>query len=81
MALHGDIQVNYRTIGSWEAVRKESVSNETSHFYYRCAVVFRDLRGNTSEKRFYVTHHFSDGALVLASKVMAEAARIIERDS
>lgn len=69
MALHGDIRVNHRKIGEWQAVCQPG--KDGIHPYRWGAT----LNGITV--RGVLTHTRADGALVLASKVCAEAARML----
>ena len=66
MALHGDIRVNHRKIGEWQAVCQPG--KDGIHPYRWGAT----LNGTTV--RGVLTHTRADGALVLASKVTAAAA-------
>ena len=66
MALHGDIRVNHRKIGEWQAVCQPG--KDGIHPYRWGAT----LNGVTV--RGVLTHTRADGALVLASKVTAAAA-------
>lgn len=70
--LHGEIKVNHNEIAAWRAVRKENVGGD--NHVYKCTVAYRDMQGYLQEANFSVTHAFHEGALVLTSKVMAEAA-------
>lgn len=79
MALHGDIRVNGVEIAQWEAVRS------VTHFVdepiaYECLVKYLSPRGVKSTFDFQVWHLYSDGAFVLARKVLAEAhTRLADR--
>lgn len=66
MALHGEIRVNHRKIGEWQAVCQPG--KDGIHPYRWGAT----LNGVTV--RGVLTHNRADGALVLASKVTAAAA-------
>lgn len=66
MALHGEIRVNHRKIGEWQAVCQPG--KDGIHPYRWGAT----LNGFTV--RGVLTHNRADGALVLASKVTAAAA-------
>ena len=66
MALHGEIRVNHRKIGEWQAVCQPG--KDGIHPYRWGAT----LNGVTV--RGVLTHTRADGALVLASKVTAAAA-------
>ena len=76
MALHGLIQVNGMTIGSWEAVRKEEDEFDEGLFRYQCEV--RKQHGDALHPlpvadrwEFSIWHQYDDGALLLAAKVLA----------
>lgn len=71
--LHGNIELNHNVIGNWRAVRKEAVGNSVHR--YRCVVEHRNIRGYLMKAEFNVEHAYVDGALILASKVLAEAPR------
>ena len=66
VALHGEIRVNHRKIGEWQAVCQPG---KNSIHPYRWSAT---LNGVTV--RGVLTHNRADGALVLASKVTAAAA-------
>ena len=66
MALHGDIRVNHRKIGEWQAVCQPG--KDGIHPYRWGATL------NGVSVRGVLTHTRADGALVLASKVTAAAA-------
>lgn len=63
MALHGDVMVNGRAIGGWQAVRGEQVSGTTDDpvYAYRVKAYVNDESVETT-----VHHRFSNGAVVLA---------------
>ena len=65
--LHGQLQINHRTIGTWQAQR--IVTRESGRHTYRWEVHHRDVRLIGE-----LTHRYDDGALVLASKVLAAAS-------
>lgn len=63
MALHGDVMVNGRAIGGWQAVRGDQVGGTTDDpvYEYRVKAQINDDSVNTT-----VQHRFSDGAVLLA---------------
>lgn len=69
MALHGDIMVNGRNIGSWCATRKRGSEDESSVNEYSWWV--QTARGRVSGDR--LEHRYGDGAAVLVLKVFAAA--------
>lgn len=70
MALHGLIQVNGETIGGWSAVCRDRAFGE-----YECDVQMKPSPTRAAMRETFIIHHaYDDGALVLASKVLAEAA-------
>ncbi len=89
MALHGQIQVNGKTIGSWSAVRLVGSGPRVARggypkpddvFKYDCHTHQLPDPGGRGPvlHEFIVEHRFGDGALVLASKLLAEAARLTD---
>ena len=66
VALHGEIRVNHRKIGEWQAVCQPG--KDGIHPYRWGATL------NGVSVRGVLTHTRADGALVLASKVTAAAA-------
>jgi hypothetical protein len=82
MALHGEIQVNGHGLGSWEAVRKEEDPVRRGRFRYQCEVrmgrgVPVDISSGIDRWRFTVWHDYTDGALVLAGKVLTIYSAVI----
>ena len=83
MALHGKVEVNNTAIGSWEAVRHNKVSPTPlpdDYLIYDCRVyMLETLEGNPAiDWQGEVLHRFGDGALALASKVLAHAYEELE---
>jgi len=66
MAIHGDIRINHRKIGDWQAVCQPG--SDGIHPYRWGATV------NGVTVRGELVHARSDGALVLVAKVTAAAA-------
>ena len=75
--LHGDIQINGTTIGSWAAVRKEQVNDDTH--LYDCKLIYRDNQGYLNEGRFQVKHRYGAGALQLAAEVIRIGEDFLKR--
>lgn len=71
--LHGDIKVNHHVIGSWRAVNETAVMSPEAVNTYRVTVAYTNIRGFHQVAEFTLDHRFGDGALVLSSKVLAEA--------
>lgn len=80
MALHGEIRINGESIGTWTAVRKEEHPDFEGRHRYQCEVSQRNdrvpiSRGQWRERfdiwRFDVWHDYSDGAIVLAGRVLS----------
>lgn len=72
MALHGPIQVNGQTIGSWQARRRTIAIDADGAADYDCAVVmYADDPPRVAV--FQLRHRYDDGALALAAKVLAQA--------
>lgn len=69
MALHGTIMVNAVSIGFWEAVRTSGDVGQLCR--YRCMVVNKN-----QNHRFEVEHHYDDGAVALAAKVLLRATEL-----
>lgn len=79
MALHGNIQVNHNTIGTWSAQRAAEYPGGR-HYIYLCRVEYTKHGNVLSTKRsFFTAHAYGAGALVLASRVMLTASEQIER--
>lgn len=75
MPLHGDIRINDMKIGEWVAVRQEQPPTETNT--YKVSVAYRDVYDREHKAEGEITHKFGDGALVLASEVLAWAGRTV----
>ena len=77
MALHGMIQVNSISIGWWSAVRVTTGPQPAPDdmVAYNCQVrQSKTLEGNSGVNwQGQVQHRFGDGALALASEVLAAA--------
>lgn len=71
--LHGDIKVNHHVIGSWRAVNETVQTSPDAVNTYRVSVAYTNVRGFHQVAEFRIEHRYGDGALVLASKVLAEA--------
>lgn len=67
--LHGKIMVNDVVIGHWAAVRVHAKIEDVNT--YRCEVEMDGHDGGGA--KFTLLHTYADGALVLASKVLARA--------
>lgn len=86
MALHGEIKVNNHIIGYWEAVRTGEASL-AGKYLYACHVTlqetitnpedFYDVSIRNHDLKFHLWHTFTDGALVLSSLVLKQAAKRI----
>lgn len=72
MALHGKLQVNGKTIAAWTAGRTTDIQDTNARHTYDCEVVWE----NGKKVRFTIRHVYSDGATVLAAKVLARAAKL-----
>lgn len=75
MALHGDIRVNDMKIGEWVAVRQEDPPGEVNT--YKVSAAYQDVHGVERKAVGEIEHAFGDGALVLASEVLAWAGGMI----
>lgn len=69
MSLHGTIEVNNTRIGAWVARRVFTASPNL----YDCEVI-TDEFGIRETRRFQVEHHYDDGAIALAAKVLSYEA-------
>ena len=79
MALHGNIQVNHNTIGTWSAQRAAEYPGGR-YYIYLCRVEYTKHGDILPTKRsFFVTHTYGAGALALASRVMLVASEQVER--
>lgn len=72
MALHGEIMVNHRRIGSWCANRTSGGGEEASLNEYSWWV--QTARGRVAGHG--LEHRYGDGAAVLIFKVFAAAYRL-----
>lgn len=74
MAMHGDICVNDRIIGTWSARRRD--------FNPGSGVAIYDCHTRSTDRniQFEVVHTRSEGPLVLATKVLTEAQRILTKE-
>lgn len=82
MALHGPIKVNTHTIGYWAAERR-SDSPDGIPNVYRATVEWTPVGEGATipgtfgpcarRAVFLIEHHYADGALILASKILAAA--------
>lgn len=70
MALHGEICVNQKVIGTWMARRMESLRGMTGTHRYEYEVWVNGAEVAAGE----LEHRYSDGAVVLAALVLAKAA-------
>lgn len=75
MALHGDVRVNDMKIGEWVAVRQDDSPGEVNT--YKVSAAYQDVHGIERKAAGQIEHAFGDGALVLASEVLAWAGRTI----
>ena len=75
--LHGEIKLNDQLIGEWTAVRKKRFyphehDDEGGPYHrYDCTIEYRDMQGYLMRANFPVWHRFGDGAMRLASRVIA----------
>lgn len=77
MALHGTIEINGRTIGLWEAVRQDNLTDPDQVSSYACRVSVRQLNSPVVvEWEDVLEHRYSDGAAVLAAKVLSAYAGV-----
>lgn len=73
MSLHGKIEVNNITVGAWEAVREETIMNNTHR--YRCNLWYRNSEGHPLHAEFAVVHFEGNGAARLAQLVLANGIK------
>lgn len=74
MTLHGPIKVNRDTIGDWRADRIAPALDPDGTARYQCFVtMYADQPPRVDV--FTVQHRYDEGALVLASTVLAEAVK------
>ncbi len=78
MALYGDIFASGQKVYSWEAVRRDSLIDETQVSTYACEVVWWKPGVDLPLERlkFEVRHKYDDGAAALAAKVLARAVKL-----
>lgn len=72
MSLHGPIQVNGDVIGRWVARRTTPHLDPDGTAIYECEVVMAPWLDVTI---FNLKHRYDDGAVVLAAKVLTQAAK------
>lgn len=68
MSLHGPIMVNAQVIGMWSARRVLTAEPNV----YQCEV--ERFEGSPRSHHFTIEHHYDDGAIVLAAKVLGYVA-------
>jgi hypothetical protein len=73
MALHGEIKVNERTIGAWEAIRRSKHIKTVNTYDVR--VYYEEPDGTFHTRRTVIAHNHGDGSLTLASEVLTWAAK------
>ena len=67
MTLHGDISVNHQRIGWWDAQRITTSPDGLHTYRWRA-------KGDHGQLTGTLTHRYDEGAVVLASKVLAAYA-------
>lgn len=70
--LHGTLDINGVPVAAWHAQRTTEVQDTNATHTYDCEVAWT----NRKSVRFNIDHVYSDGATVLAAKVMSRAARL-----
>lgn len=79
MALWGNVFVNTKNIGSWEAQRvtnlDEAMLDPDAVSIYEYRILLQDDEGRYSSTEGIVEHRYGDGAAALAAAVLAEAER------
>jgi hypothetical protein len=68
VTLHGEIKINNIAIGIWQARRASERTLVVNKYLVR--VSFKDISGVVHRAEGELEHAFSDGALVLISKIM-----------
>lgn len=78
MSLHGPLMVTGESIAYWDAQRTEPLRGHDEFHEYVCVIYYVSPAGRPTavRYRFPVRHRYSDGALALASKVLAKAAEL-----
>lgn len=72
MALHGSVMVNHIEIAEWIAQRVEPLEDVGGNHLYRGIFILRG-EGDLKVTEATVEHRYSDGAAVLAQKVLTLA--------
>lgn len=73
MALHGNIQIQRDKIGYYSIRRKGPIREDgPNEYYWEVHINDTGCGGN-------ILHNYSDGAIVLLSKVFQEAEKIMEK--
>lgn len=77
MALHGQIAINGIAIGQWGAQRMDLLRPGQDIYQYDCDVrMFRSQDRPGSRFTFVIDHHYGQGSVVLAARVLAKAAEL-----
>ena len=78
--LHGVLEINGYALGNWEAENIGLVDGSNPKYKkhtYRCNVNYTDRKGYPRNSGPFLVHHYDgEGAIVLASIVLAAADRI-----
>ncbi len=77
MTLHGDIRVNGHAIASWSAMRVDDGPGPLHEYDVEVServMVDHNLYASGPSRTTRLTHHYDDGALGLAAKVLAWAS-------
>ena len=80
MALHGDLSVNGERIGYWEAKRLQPFQPDRDTYSYECRVD-RHRDGKIEMVQFVLDHNYSEGAEMLAAKVLLLAVQRRQHDA
>lgn len=76
MALHGEIKINHHTLLWWSAVRQEPLEDRDATHSYKVEAVWADpvtTKVLSKHEGTLLGHRYSDGAGMLAIKVIAWA--------
>lgn len=76
--LHGEIKVNGGQVGRWTARRL--VHPPQAFNDYECTLTYYDQQGYPMEAKWtLIGHHFGDGPVVLAARVLREGIPKLKR--
>lgn len=70
--LHGKLEVNGKPVAAWQASRTTEIEDTNARHPYDCQVTWENGR----TVRFQLRHVYSEGATVLAAKILTRASKL-----